>query len=68
MQSHQVVVDVGVFKSICIFGGMPKQDQKKGLRDGAEIVIATPGRLLDLIEEGALTLSDTLSSTRRTEC
>ena len=39
MQSHAVCIELGGFKSICIFGGMPKHEQKKGLREGAEIVI-----------------------------
>ena len=39
MQSHAVCMELGGFKSICLFGGMPKHEQKKGLREGAEIVI-----------------------------
>lgn len=58
MQSHAVATELGGFKSVCIFGGMSKYEQKKGLRDGAEIVIATPGRLIDLLEENALSLSE----------
>ena len=42
MQSHAVCIELGGFKSICVFGGMPKYEQKKGLRDGAEIVIGIP--------------------------
>ena len=38
-------------------GGVPKPQQKADLRAGAEVVVATPGRLLDLMEEGALSLS-----------
>lgn len=56
MQSFQVVQEVGGMKGVCIFGGVPKDVQKADLRAGAEIVIATPGRLLDLIEENVLTL------------
>mmetsp|Transcript_30050 Transcript_30050/g.28720 ORF Transcript_30050/g.28720 Transcript_30050/m.28720 type:complete len:579 (+) Transcript_30050:96-1832(+) len=57
MQSHQVCLDVGGLKSVCIYGGVPKQQQKADLRAGAEVVVATPGRLLDLLEEGHLVLS-----------
>ena len=57
MQSHAVCIEIGSFKSVCIFGGVPKHEQKKALRDGAEIVIATPGRLIDLMDENALSLS-----------
>merc|ERR1719420_1198145 len=42
----------------CIFGGVPKHEQKKVLRaQGADMIIATPGRLQDLSEEGVLDLS-----------
>jgi DEAD/DEAH box helicase len=57
MQSHQVVLDVGGIKSVCIYGGVPKPQQKADLRAGAEVVVATPGRLLDLMEENSLSLS-----------
>ena len=35
-----------------IFGGVGENPQKEALRSGAEIVIACPGRLLDLINQG----------------
>jgi len=35
-------------RSVCIFGGVPKGEQCRELRGGADILIATPGRLLDL--------------------
>ncbi|MDT0308430.1 DEAD/DEAH box helicase [Streptomyces sp. DSM 44917] len=35
-----------------VVGGLPLPRQARALRDGAEIVIATPGRLHDLIERG----------------
>lgn len=34
----------------CVYGGAKKWDQKRKLRQGVEIVIATPGRLLDFLE------------------
>ena len=37
MQSHQVVLDVGGLKSVCIYGGVPKPQQKADLRAGAEV-------------------------------
>ncbi|RLN68596.1 hypothetical protein BBJ29_001510 [Phytophthora kernoviae] len=44
-------------KSICIYGGVPKYTQKKALRDGVHVVVATPGRLKDLVEEHSCNLS-----------
>lgn len=41
----------------CVFGGVSINTQMLGLRGGADIVVATPGRLLDLIEHNALSLS-----------
>ncbi|MGD8863319.1 MAG: DEAD/DEAH box helicase [Myxococcales bacterium] len=40
----------------CIFGGVSAGPQIAELRRGVDLVIATPGRLLDLIEQKALTL------------
>jgi len=39
-------------RSVCVFGGVGMFPQTKALRGGTEIVIATPGRLLDHIERG----------------
>jgi ATP-dependent RNA helicase DDX5/DBP2 len=36
-------------KNTCVYGGVPKGPQIRELRDGVEIVIATPGRLIDMI-------------------
>eukprot|EP00208_Stichococcus_sp_RCC1054_P008135 CAMPEP_0206151732 /NCGR_PEP_ID=MMETSP1473-20131121/38970_1 /ASSEMBLY_ACC=CAM_ASM_001109 /TAXON_ID=1461547 /ORGANISM="Stichococcus sp, Strain RCC1054" /LENGTH=525 /DNA_ID=CAMNT_0053549279 /DNA_START=167 /DNA_END=1744 /DNA_ORIENTATION=+ len=37
-------------KHTCIYGGVPKGPQVKDLKAGVEIVIATPGRLIDMLE------------------
>jgi ATP-dependent RNA helicase RhlE len=44
-------------RSTCIFGGVSDFHQKEKLRSGVDILVATPGRLLDLIGQGALSLS-----------
>ena len=44
-------------KIAILFGGVSINPQMMGLRGGADIVVATPGRLLDLIEHNALSLS-----------
>ena len=43
-------------KVAVIFGGVSINPQLMGLRGGAEVVVATPGRLLDVIEHNALRL------------
>jgi ATP-dependent RNA helicase RhlE len=45
------------FRSTVIFGGVGINPQKEILRKGVDIVIATPGRLLDLVGQKALDLS-----------
>ncbi len=45
------------YKSAVIFGGVGINPQKAQLRKGVDILIATPGRLLDLISQGCLDLS-----------
>jgi ATP-dependent RNA helicase DDX5/DBP2 len=43
-------------KSCCVYGGGSRSDQISKLKNGVEIVIATPGRLLDLINSGLTNL------------
>lgn len=40
----------------CVFGGVPAGKQARALVPGCDILVATPGRLLDLIDQRALTL------------
>jgi ATP-dependent RNA helicase RhlE len=43
-------------RSAVIFGGVSDYGQKQRLRQGVEILVATPGRLMDLLAQKALTL------------
>jgi len=45
-------------KVAVVFGGVSVNPQMMGLRGGAEVVVATPGRLLDLVSRNAVGLSD----------
>ncbi|KTR84594.1 ATP-dependent RNA helicase RhlE [Novosphingobium fluoreni] len=40
----------------CVFGGVPVGKQARALERGTDVLVATPGRLLDLIDQRALTL------------
>jgi ATP-dependent RNA helicase RhlE len=40
----------------CVFGGIPVGKQARALVPGCDVLVATPGRLLDLIDQRALTL------------
>lgn len=42
---------MGIYR-VCIYGGGNRREQIKVLVDGVDIVIATPGRLNDLVEAG----------------
>lgn len=44
-------------KHLAIFGGVPQSKQVKALNAGIDILIATPGRLLDLISQGYINLA-----------
>jgi ATP-dependent RNA helicase RhlE len=42
----------------CVFGGVPVGKQARALSRGCDVLVATPGRLLDLIDQRALTLRE----------
>jgi ATP-dependent RNA helicase RhlE len=44
-------------RHLVIFGGVSQQPQTNALRNGVDILIATPGRLLDLVEQRYINLS-----------
>ncbi len=44
-------------RTAVIFGGVSDYGQKQRLRQGVEILVATPGRLMDLLAQNALTLN-----------
>ncbi len=43
--------------SLAVFGGFPIRRQIEQLRDGPQVIVATPGRLADMIERRAIDLS-----------
>lgn len=45
-------------KNTVIFGGVKQGKQTDELRKGVEVLVATPGRLLDLINQGFISLLD----------
>ncbi len=46
------------FKSTVVFGGVKPNPQIAALRKGIDILVATPGRLLDLCQQGEVKFSD----------
>ena len=45
-------------RACCVYGGAPSSPQRKALRSGCDILIATPGRLNDFMVQGEIVLSD----------
>lgn len=42
--------------TFCIHGGVDQEPQIKQLNDGVDVLVATPGRMFDLVSQGALKL------------
>ena len=45
-------------KNTVVFGGVKQGKQTDALRNGVDVLVATPGRLLDLMQQGFITLKD----------
>jgi len=61
LQIAAVLDDAGSkcgISSCCVYGGVPKQPQVSALRAGVDIVVGTPGRLADLMQDGACKLQN----------
>lgn len=60
MQIYQEAKKFGKVYNIqvcCCYGGGSKWEQSKALESGAEIVVATPGRMIDLVKMKATNLT-----------
>ncbi len=58
-QTHAAITQLGAktgLRSLTVYGGVSAQPQIKGLRNGVDIVVACPGRLLDLKDQRAINL------------
>lgn len=59
-QIHQASIELARYtkvRSVAVYGGVGKERQVEQLRRGVEIVVACPGRLLDLAGDGSIDLS-----------
>ncbi|KAG0481336.1 hypothetical protein HPP92_012194 [Vanilla planifolia] len=44
--------------TLCVYGGVPIQQQIRTLNYGIDVIVGTPGRVIDLLKRGALDLSE----------
>mmetsp|Transcript_11092 Transcript_11092/g.19305 ORF Transcript_11092/g.19305 Transcript_11092/m.19305 type:complete len:586 (-) Transcript_11092:432-2189(-) len=61
IQINQVLEESGSqcgIRSVCIYGGVSKREQIDALRRGVEVVVGTPGRLEDLMQDNICKLHE----------
>ena len=59
MQTHTQLASIAALanlKCVCLYGGSSKDDQRALIRKGADIIVATPGRLKDFMSDGTVEL------------
>eukprot|EP00041_Stephanoeca_diplocostata_P012983 m.220911 g.220911 ORF g.220911 m.220911 type:complete len:584 (+) comp19174_c0_seq2:431-2182(+) len=52
---HKVTAPCGI-RVKSVYGGVPRGEQIRDIREGVDIVVATPGRLIDMAEFGQISL------------
>jgi ATP-dependent RNA helicase RhlE len=60
-QTHTAITQLGRktgLRSLTVYGGVSAQPQVSGLRSGVDIVVACPGRLLDLHDQRKINLNN----------
>jgi len=56
LQTYDSLSALDAVQCAAVFGGVDKTQQARALNKGAQVVVGTPGRILDLIRDGALSL------------
>lgn len=49
---------IGEYEAVAVYGGAEIYDQKEKLRKGCDVIIGTPGRIIDLINRHNIILND----------
>lgn len=52
---HQIGKNTGI-KTFCVYGGIEQDEQINQLKSGIDVLVATPGRTFDLINQGYIKL------------
>jgi ATP-dependent RNA helicase DDX21 len=55
---QEIQKTVPSLKTLCVYGGVAITNQERALRSGVDIVVGTPGRLIDLIQRRSLVLDE----------
>jgi superfamily II DNA/RNA helicase len=61
LQVHDELAPLAAVRSVslhAIYGGASMERQIKALHDGVDFVVATPGRVIDLMRQGELSMAD----------
>ncbi|XP_066354234.1 DEAD-box ATP-dependent RNA helicase 9-like [Miscanthus floridulus] len=57
-QVEREFLDSSPLETVCVYGGTPIMQQIRKLNYGVDVVIGTPGRMIDLLKRGALSLAE----------
>ena len=60
LQIEESVMTYGTYtqvRSVCVYGGVNITNQIRSLKQGCDVVVATPGRLLDLLHRKCISLA-----------
>ena len=56
-RAHAPTASYSAVRTVVVFGGVSDKPQIAALRSGCDLLVATPGRLLDLAQQRLLDLS-----------
>ncbi len=54
----QPLAEVRGLRALAVYGGADIEKQIKALKRGVELIVATPGRMIDLLDRGAVTVGE----------
>lgn len=57
-QVEREFLESSSLETLCVYGGSPISQQMRVLQHGVDVVIGTPGRVIDLLKRGALCLAE----------
>ena len=58
LQTYDALSALDAVRCVAVFGGIDKAQQARAINKGVQVVVGTPGRILDLIRDGVLALGE----------